>query len=460
MTEIAVTEEPLEVFFSYAHEDDDLRRQLVEHLSTLQRQGVIADWHDRRIQAGQRWGDEIDEHLGSARIILLLISPSFMASDYCYEQEMTRALEREASGEARVVPVILRPVDLEGTRFSKLQALPRDATPITSWENRDEAFLDVARGIRRLAAELRESPKPATGPRAAGRAEGVEPAASRRARGAGSLLSRVPRSWVLSLAAVAALLVALGLWKTMDSPPPEVAAGDDRPAAEDGQQMEDLTTSLGTSVTRDGPTASAAGSRQQLWPVGSTIAVGFQGGTAEQRSAVERYARTWTNYANIDLSFEDQENASVLVAFDSSGGNWSFVGTDVLRRADDEPTMNLAQVTEANVLHQFGHVLGLQHEHGNPKASFEWNLPEIQRELGGPPNHWSLDQIRANVLKQWEPDLYPVEKPFDPYSVMLYTFPANWTRGSIRLQMGERLSEGDKEFVRLLYPGRTDSASG
>lgn len=459
MTEIAVTEEPLEVFFSYAHEDDDLRKQLVEHLSTLQRQGVIADWHDRRIQAGQRWGDEIDEHLRSARIILLLISPSFMASDYCYEQEMTRALEREASGEARVVPVILRPVDLEGTRFSRLQALPKDARPITSWENRDEAFLDVARGIRKIAAELRMSPPPATGPPVSRRADAVKPAESRRAGGGASLLSKLRRPWMLSLAAAAALLVALGLWKAMDSPVLETAAGGDRPAAEDGQQMEDLEASLGTSVTRDGPTASAANPRQQLWPVGSTITVGFQGGTAEQRSAVERYAQTWTTYANVDLSFEDQEDSSVKVSFDPSRGNWSFVGTDALRRAEGEATMNLAEVTEANVLHQFGHVLGLQHEHGNPQAGFEWNLPEIERELGGPPNHWSMDQIRANVLKQWDPGLYPVEKPFDPYSVMLYTFPANWTHG-IRLQMGERLSEGDKEFVRLLYPGRPETASG
>src|SRR5579871_1216010 len=139
---------PMELFYSYSHKDEELRETLETHLSPLKRQGVIAGWHDRRISAGTEWADQIDEHLNSAQIILLLISADFLASDYCYDKEMTRAMERHEAGAARVIPIILRPCDWHGAPFGKLQALPKDAKPITDWSNRDAAFLDVAQGIR------------------------------------------------------------------------------------------------------------------------------------------------------------------------------------------------------------------------------------------------------------------------------------------------------------------------
>src|SRR5438105_5623356 len=141
---------PIEIFISYSHKDQGLRDQLETHLSLLKRQGLISSWHDRKIGAGVEWAGQIDTHLHTAQIILLLVSPDFMASDYCYDIEMTRALARHDAGEARVIPIILRPVDWRSAPFSKLQALPQDAKPITSWQDRDEAFLDVARGIRNL----------------------------------------------------------------------------------------------------------------------------------------------------------------------------------------------------------------------------------------------------------------------------------------------------------------------
>jgi predicted RecA/RadA family phage recombinase len=151
---MSVTPKPIEVFFSYSHKDEELRDELEKHLSILRRQGVITGWHDRRIGAGKEWEGEIDEHLNTADVILLLISADFLASDYCYDKEMRRALERHDAGEARVIPVILRPVDWEGASFGKLQALPKDAKPVTDWPNRDKAFLDIARGIRTAVEEL------------------------------------------------------------------------------------------------------------------------------------------------------------------------------------------------------------------------------------------------------------------------------------------------------------------
>lgn len=152
----------LDVFFSYSHQDEELRDELEVHLSLLKREGTIRAWHDRQITAGTEWKDDINENLERADVILLLVSPSFIASDYCWDVEVQRAMERHAAGEALVVPVLLRPVDWSGAPFGKLQGLPKNAKPVTTWANRDEAFLDVAKGLRAAIEAGRGRPK-ATG---------------------------------------------------------------------------------------------------------------------------------------------------------------------------------------------------------------------------------------------------------------------------------------------------------
>jgi tetratricopeptide (TPR) repeat protein len=147
--------EAFEIFYSYAHKDEKQRDELDKHLYNLQRQGLITEWYDRDISAGTEWEHEIDTHLNSAHVILLLISPDFMASKYCYSIEMKRALERHKAGEVRVIPIILRPVDWQGAPFSKLQALPKNAKAVTRWRNQDEAFVDIATGIRKSLKKLR-----------------------------------------------------------------------------------------------------------------------------------------------------------------------------------------------------------------------------------------------------------------------------------------------------------------
>jgi tetratricopeptide (TPR) repeat protein len=145
---------PVEVFYSYAHEDATLRNELEKHLSILHRQGIISSWHDRQIEPGTDWAKDINTHLETASLILLLVSSDFLASDYCYGIEMKRALERDAANEARVIPIMLRPVDWHGSPFERLQALPTDAKPVTKWPNQDEAFADIATGIRRAIEDL------------------------------------------------------------------------------------------------------------------------------------------------------------------------------------------------------------------------------------------------------------------------------------------------------------------
>ncbi len=145
---------PIEIFYSYAHADERLRDLLEQHLSSLRREGLIINWHDRQIVAGMDWEDTIDVHLNSASVILLLVSPDFMSSDYCYGIEMQRAMERHVSRSALVIPIILRPVDWQHAPFAHLQALPTGAQPVTEWTNRDKAFQDVALGIRRAVEDL------------------------------------------------------------------------------------------------------------------------------------------------------------------------------------------------------------------------------------------------------------------------------------------------------------------
>ena len=143
-----------EIFYSYSHKDEDLRAELDRHLAILQHQGVIKGWDFREITAGAEWKEQIDSHLSTASIILLLISADFLASDYCYDIEMKRAMARHDAREALVIPVILRPVAWEGTPFGKLQALPKYGKAVDTWPNREEAFVDVAQGIRKAVEQL------------------------------------------------------------------------------------------------------------------------------------------------------------------------------------------------------------------------------------------------------------------------------------------------------------------
>src|SRR5947209_19784479 len=150
---------PVKIFFCYAHEDEPLLNKLKRHLRPLQRQGLIDVWYDRDINAGAEWEQAIQEHLNTSQIILLLMSPDFMDSDYCYGIEMQRALERHDRGEARVIPIILRPVYWQGL-LGKLQALPTDARPIKSWPDLDEALYNVTEGIRVVIEEITPKSSP------------------------------------------------------------------------------------------------------------------------------------------------------------------------------------------------------------------------------------------------------------------------------------------------------------
>src|SRR5439155_4145724 len=136
----------IEVFISYSQKDRALRDELEIHLSNLKRQDIISSWYDGDITPGAEWEPQIMERLTSARIILLLISADFIHSDFCYSIEMKQAIDRHNTGEARVIPILLRPTDWQSAPFDKLHMLPTGAKAVTKWHRRDDAFTNIVQG--------------------------------------------------------------------------------------------------------------------------------------------------------------------------------------------------------------------------------------------------------------------------------------------------------------------------
>ena len=150
---------PFKIFISYSHLDENYKDQLLVHLSSLKRRGIINEWHDRKLIPGQDWDGTIKQELLDSDIILLLISADFIASNYCYDVEIKKALERHEQNDAIVIPIVLRPCDWKDLPFSKIQALPKDAKPLSTWANLDEGFMNIISGIKTLTkTELDVSP--------------------------------------------------------------------------------------------------------------------------------------------------------------------------------------------------------------------------------------------------------------------------------------------------------------
>jgi hypothetical protein len=147
------------IFLSYAHADEDLKKELDKHLMPLKRSGKIETWNDRELIAGQEWNEEILSELNKAEIILLLISSDFIASQYIWEKELTTAMNRHNEGTAKVVPVIIKNCLWQDMPFAKLQALPRNAKPVAAYENSDDAFTEIAFEINRLVEYMTNKSK-------------------------------------------------------------------------------------------------------------------------------------------------------------------------------------------------------------------------------------------------------------------------------------------------------------
>ena len=190
---------------------------------------------------------------------------------------------------------------------------------------------------------------------------------------------------------------------------------------------------------------------RKLWPNGSVLRVHFLGGTAAQRPSAMAQAGWWTPHVNLTFVESTDNDAEIRVSFDPSDGAWSYIGTDCRSIPADQPTMNLGFEDGGTAAHEFGHAIGLGHEHQNPQGGIEWNEPEVIRDLSGPPNSWTLDQIRHNVLDKYALDQLRASE-FDPKSIMLYFFPARWTKNGVGTSANNVLSEDDKAWAAMMYP--------
>lgn len=221
----------------------------------------------------------------------------------------------------------------------------------------------------------------------------------------------------------------------------------------------DLLRPQATMATRGGRTR-AISPIGKTWINGSTLSVRFIGGDAAQRAKAQEQAGWWQAVANLRFAFNDAPNADIRIAFDPHDGAWSYIGTDCRSIPLDQPTMNLGFLDGGTAAHEFGHAIGLAHEHSNPQGGIQWNEAVVLRELAGPPNFWDEATTRHNVLFRYAADQIN-GTAFDPDSIMLYFFPATWTTNGVATRANEVLSKTDKQFIAgaKMYPRAAPTAA-
>ncbi len=198
----------------------------------------------------------------------------------------------------------------------------------------------------------------------------------------------------------------------------------------------------------------------KTWMNGSTLRVRFVGGTPAQKAKVREQAGWWSACANLKFDFNDAPDAEIRIGFDENDGAWSYIGTDCRNIPLNEVTMNLGFLDGGTVAHEFGHAIGLAHEHQNPAGGIQWNEQVVIREMAKSPNYWDEATTRHNILKKYSLDQIN-GTAFDPQSIMLYFFSADWTLNGIGTDANEVLSETDKLFIAgaKMYPKAQPTAA-
>ena len=191
------------------------------------------------------------------------------------------------------------------------------------------------------------------------------------------------------------------------------------------------------------------------WVNGSTIRIRLMGGNDDQQQMVRDIAPIWTQHANLNFEFTNHPRAEIRVTFDATNGAWSYVGTDNLNIPLHAATLNLGWQDQSVILHEFGHMIALSHEHQNPAGGIEWDEAAVIRDLSGAPNFWDEETIRHNVLSKYSADQV-MGTGFDQASIMLYAFPDDWTTNMGATHENDELSDMDSDFVKSdrMYPGR------
>ena len=197
----------------------------------------------------------------------------------------------------------------------------------------------------------------------------------------------------------------------------------------------------------------AAAEKLYKWKTGKEIYIKFLGGTPQQRNQVKRYAAEWMKYANLKFVYvaDHSPYSDVRIAFDQMDGAWSYIGIVAQVINQEAPTMNLGWIDNATVLHEFGHMLGLIHEHQNPKGAIRWNWQALRADLSVAPNFWSDDEIRSNITDHYLPENIEGTE-VDRKSIMMYPIPRRWTLDGFTAADNKTLSDWDKSFIGFIYP--------
>jgi len=195
------------------------------------------------------------------------------------------------------------------------------------------------------------------------------------------------------------------------------------------------------------------------WQNGSILRVSFLEGTASQQALVKEFAPTWSEYANLKFDFGFYPDADIRIAFRSTDGAWSYIGTECADIPFDQPTMNLGWQDEGVILHEFGHAVGLIHEHQSPAGGIKWNKPVVYRDLGLPPNNWPKSVVDHNMFETYDRTLTQFTA-LDPRSIMMYSFPPQWTLDGFSAPENTVLSDTDKTFIGSTYLKTPGPAEG
>lgn len=203
-----------------------------------------------------------------------------------------------------------------------------------------------------------------------------------------------------------------------------------------------------------------AGLKAKFWPEHQRqLHIRFFGGSNALQNRTIKTALEWEDYAEVEFIFDNHPRAQLRIAFDADQGSWSYIGTDALRVSQSEPTINFGWLTDKSndseirrvVLHEFGHVLGLVHEHQSPNVTIPWNKEVVYRYYAGPPNYWNRAMVDANLFAKYEKHSVDATE-FDPHSIMLYPVPNQLTLGDYEIGWNGNLSELDKQKIAELYP--------